>query len=141
MQNISYAQNAYRSIDIGSLSPLDLIIKLYDGAISFLSKAALGIEKKDKIAKINYINKTRMILEELLSSLNVEAGGEVALHLRDLYTYMIVELTRANANNSIDKVYHVQELMRTLKSAWQEIKITNTPVSESYAIKSINSSH
>ncbi|MEO5355825.1 MAG: flagellar export chaperone FliS [Nitrospirae bacterium YQR-1] len=140
MQNISYAQHAYRSIDISSLSPLDLIIKLYDGAISFLSKAAVGIEKKNKLVKIEYINKTRMILEELLASLNIEAGGEIALHLQDLYTYMLVELTRANANDSIDKVYHVQELMKTLRSAWQEIK-TTTPATDLYTSRTINSSH
>ncbi|MBF0608533.1 MAG: flagellar export chaperone FliS [Candidatus Magnetobacterium sp. LHC-1] len=129
MTNAAYAQTAYISMDISSLSPLDLIIKLYDGAISFLSKAVVAINKKDKVQKIQYLNRSRMIIEELLFSLNVEDGGEVALNLQDLYTYILLELTRVNASESIDKIYHIQELLKTLRSAWFEIK-TTVPASE-----------
>ncbi|KJU82199.1 Flagellar protein FliS [Candidatus Magnetobacterium bavaricum] len=116
-------------MDISSLSPLDLIIKLYDGAISFLNKTVVAINKKDKVQKIQYLNRSRMIIEELLFSLNVEDGGDVAQNLQDLYTYILLELTRINASESIDKIYHVQELLKTLRSAWVEIK-TTVPASE-----------
>ncbi|MBF0538936.1 MAG: flagellar export chaperone FliS [Nitrospirae bacterium] len=127
MTNSAYAQTAYINMDISSLSPLDLIIKLYDGAINFLNKAVVAINKKDKVQKIQYLNRSRMIVEELLFSLNVEEGGEVAVNLQDLYTYMLLELTRINASESIDKIYHVQELLKTLRSAWVEIKTTVSP--------------
>ncbi|MBF0344895.1 MAG: flagellar export chaperone FliS [Nitrospirae bacterium] len=129
MTNTTYAQAAYISMDISNLTPLDLIIKLYDGAISFLNKAVTAINKKDKVQKIQYLNRSRMIIEELLFSLNIEDGGEVALNLQDLYTYMLIELTRANASDSIDKIYHIQELLKTIRSAWFEIK-TTVPATE-----------
>ncbi len=124
MTNPAYAKNAYISVDINNMSPLDLVIKLYDGAIGFLSKAVMSIEKKNRPMKIQYLNKTRAIVEELLSSLDMEVGGEVAVNLQDLYTYMLLELTRANSTDSIDKIYHIQELLKTLRSAWVEVKTT-----------------
>ncbi|MBF0553409.1 MAG: flagellar export chaperone FliS [Nitrospirae bacterium] len=122
MTNPAYAKSAYISTDINNLSPLDLVIKLYDGAIGFLSKAIFSIEKKNRPMKIQYLNRARAIVEELMSSLDMEIGGEVAVSLHDLYTYMLLELTRINATESVDKIYHMQELLRTLKSAWVEVK-------------------
>ncbi|MCG6551490.1 MAG: flagellar export chaperone FliS, partial [Candidatus Magnetominusculus sp. LBB02] len=122
MVNPAYAKNAYISTDINNLSPLDLVIKLYDGALGFLSKAIFSIEKKNRPMKIQYLNKTRAIIEELMSSLDMEIGGEVAVSLHDLYTYMLLELTRINSTDSVDKIYHIQELLKTLKSAWVEVK-------------------
>lgn len=124
MTNAAYAHSAYISVDISSLSPLEIIVRLYDGAINFLNKAVMAIDKKDKIKKIQYLNKSRMIVEELLLALNMEEGGEIAKNLQDLYTYMLIELTRANATDSVDKIYHVQGLLRTLRSAWSEIRTT-----------------
>ncbi|MCI4624445.1 MAG: flagellar export chaperone FliS [Candidatus Magnetoovum sp. WYHC-5] len=120
----AYVHNAYMTTGISSLSPLELVIKLYDGAISFLNKVATAIKGKDKVSKIQYINKTRAIVEELLNSLKVEEGGEVAQNLQDLYTYMLIELARLHTSESLDKVYHIQDLLKTLRSAWQEIRQT-----------------
>ncbi|MBF0564267.1 MAG: flagellar protein FliS, partial [Nitrospirae bacterium] len=47
MTNAAYAHSAYISVDISSLSPLEIIVKLYDGAINFLNKAVMAIDKKD----------------------------------------------------------------------------------------------
>ncbi|KJR42802.1 Flagellar protein FliS [Candidatus Magnetoovum chiemensis] len=127
--NTSYVHNAYMTTGINNLSPLDLIIKLYDGAINFLTKAANAINNNDSATKLNYINKTRAIIEELLSSLRIEEGGEVAQNLQDLYTYMLIELAKTNSSNDSDKLYHIQDLLKTLKSAWQEVRLT-VPQSE-----------
>lgn len=118
----SYAQYAYRATDIANMSPLELIIKLYDGAIGFLGRAANAIAKGDRLQKLENINKTRAIIDELLSSLKVEEGGEVAKNLENLYTYMLLELTRANAAGDIDKIMRVQGLLKTLKSGWEQVK-------------------
>lgn len=127
----AYAHNAYMASGINSLSPLELVIKLYDGAINFLNRVANAIEARDKVTKIQYINKTRAIIEELLNSLKVEEGGEVAQNLQDLYTYMLIELARLHASENLDKVYHIQDLLRTLRSAWQEIRL-NVPSATEY---------
>lgn len=123
MINTAYAQNAYTSTMVSTTAnPLDLIIQLYDGAISRLNKAAFYMNQGDVSQKVHYISRTMAIIEELLASLDMEAGGEVAENLQGLYIYMLKELTIANATNDADKVKHVEGLLRELASAWRQIR-------------------
>jgi flagellar protein FliS len=103
-------------------NPLDLIIQLYDGAISRLNKTAFYMNKGDLGKKVHYLVRAIAIIEELLASLNTEEGGEVAQNLQELYVYMLKELTLANANNDVAKVKHVEALLRDLLTAWKQIR-------------------
>lgn len=121
--NTAYAQNAYTdTMVVTTTNPLDLIIQLYDGAITRLSKAAFCIKKGDKAQKMQYITRTIAIIEELLASLNMDDGGEVAMNLQGLYIYMLQQLTVANAKDDLEKIKEVEELLKGLRSAWKEIR-------------------
>ncbi len=67
-------------------NPVDMIIMLYDGAIEFLNKAVTGINMKQLQIKLRYISKALAIVQELNNSLNMDAGGEVAVDLRNCIT-------------------------------------------------------
>ncbi|MBF0540332.1 MAG: flagellar export chaperone FliS [Nitrospirae bacterium] len=132
----STAQNSYNAIEVSNSSPVDLVIKLYDGAVNFLSKAVLEIQDGKK-GQIDYINKTVAIIEELLSALKVDVGGEVALNLRELYVYMLMELTKANATNDTKSILKIQGLLKTLMDGWVEVREQGiTGLSRRVAIKS-----
>ena len=121
--NTAYAQNAYTDTTVTTTAnPLDLIIQLYDGAISRLSKAAFCINQGKMAEKIQFITRTIAIIEELLASLNMEEGGEVAANLQGLYVHMLQELTIANANNDVKKIKQVEVLLKELRGAWKEIR-------------------
>ncbi len=121
--NTAYAQNTYTDTMVATTAnPLDLIIQLYDGAISRLSKATFCIKKGDTSQKTHYITRTISIIEELLASLNMEEGGEVAANLQGLYVHMLQELTIANANNDVQKIKQVEALLKELRGAWKEIR-------------------
>ncbi len=123
MLSATYAQNAYTTVKVNaSATPLDLVIMLYDGAINFLNKASFYMNQREISRKIHYVSKVAAIIEELLASLNMEAGGEVAANLQDLYFYILKELTIANANNDVEKVKHISELLKVLREGWSEIK-------------------
>lgn len=123
MVNTAHALNAYTQTKVQTTSnPLDLIVMLYDGAIDFLDKASAAINMKETQVKIRYIDKTMAIIDELLHSLNIEAGGDVALNLQDLYVYMMKELLLANLKNDGDKVRQVASLLKELRTAWAGIK-------------------
>ncbi len=51
--------------------------------------------------KVGCIDKALAILEELLLSLDIEVGGEMAIQLQDLYYYMMREITLANLGNDL----------------------------------------
>lgn len=126
MINPAYALNAYKQTQVETTTnPLDLVVMLYDGAIESLDKAAAAMAMKELPVKIKYIDKAMAIIEELLNSLNMEAGGDVALRLEDLYFYMIREITLANIHNDQEKIRHIIVLLKELREGWIHIK--NTP--------------
>ena len=123
MANAMYAQNAYLDTMVTtSTTPLDLVILLYDGAIGRLNKAIFSLNEGKKGQKAQNIAKTTAIIEELLATLNLEAGGEIAANLQDIYLYMLKELTVANLKNDVEKMRHVEYLLRDLRDAWKQIK-------------------
>lgn len=123
MTDAAYALNAYTQAKTTAADPLNLVIMLYYGAIEFLDKAAVAINMKEIQTKIKYIDKTVAIIEELLKSLNLETGGEIALNLQDLYVYMMKELTLANIHNDAEKVRHVESLLKEIVTAWRQVSI------------------
>ncbi|MBS3908383.1 MAG: flagellar export chaperone FliS [Actinobacteria bacterium] len=123
MPNTAYAQNAYTHAMVNtSTTPLDLVILLYDGAIGFLNKASLSMKDNNVSQKTQYITRTMAIVEELLASLDHEAGGEIAESLQSLYLYMQKELTIANITNDAAKIRQIEALLKELRTAWREIR-------------------
>lgn len=121
--NLQYAQKAYTNTMVKtSASPVDLVVMLYDGAIEYLNKAVFYINQRETIKKNESISRVIAIIEELLATLNMEAGGDIARNLYDLYVYMIVEITRANIKNDIEKIRHVEFLLKEIRSAWRQIR-------------------
>jgi flagellar protein FliS len=116
----SYAQAKVAAVD----NPVELVIMLYDGAIEYLNKAATGIKMKNLQIKLKYIDRTLAIIRELDSTLNFEAGGEIASNLHDLYFYMMKELVLANIEHDADKLMHICGLLTTLREGWIRIKGT-----------------
>jgi flagellar protein FliS len=51
----------------------------------------------------------------------MERGEKVAENLRSLYVYMLARLTYANAANDAHAVGEVSELVRKIKSSWDQI--------------------
>lgn len=123
MNSLEYASNAYLKTMVNtSESKLDLVILLYDGAIEFLHKAVFYMGQKDIPKKLHYMSKAIDIITELLNSLNMKAGGEVAQNLQGLYIYMLRELTSANIKNDPEMVNRVQSLLRVLREGWKGIR-------------------
>ena len=78
MNSYSNQQNAYRKASVNTLDQNKLIIMLYDGAIKQSVFAVEYIKKNDIEKAHNALVKAKHIVAELMSSLNMEKGGEVA---------------------------------------------------------------
>ena len=111
----------YKETDINTATPLKIILKLYDGSISFLKKSIEYLEKGDVKNKNIYANNAREIIVALNNSLNVDAGGEIAQNLRNLYLYMNRRLMQANWQNDIHGLQEVIQLLSNLREAWEDI--------------------
>ncbi len=110
---------------VATADPHKLIMLLFDGALLAVSQAAIMMEQRNIPAKNKAINKTtQIILDGLLSSLDIKAGGELAERLAALYEYMVERLTYANRHNSKPALTEVEGLLRILRDAWAEMPRT-----------------
>ncbi|MGD0884132.1 MAG: flagellar export chaperone FliS [Thermodesulfovibrionales bacterium] len=123
MMNTTCAQNTYVHAMVNiSTTPLDLILVLYDGALDYLRKTSLSMDQGNLSQRSHYMARSMAVIEELLASLNLQAGGDSVMHLQELYLYMLRELTMANAEDDALRVQNVEGLLRNLRTAWRQIQ-------------------
>ena len=101
-----------------------LILMAYDGIIKFLQIATDNLKNKDYLGKGRNIIKAQDLINELLCSLNYEAG-EIAINLRNIYLFMINRLTYAETNKDTKSIQDVLKMLYELQKAWENI-ILNT---------------
>jgi flagellar protein FliS len=116
-----YAQ-AYKKAAVSTVDQRKLILMLYDGAIKFLTLATDRIEQGDGYEAHKNLIRGKSIIAELLASLNMEQGGEIARNLQRLYTYMFNELIDANLNSDTDRIGLVISLLKELRVGWQGVE-------------------
>jgi flagellar protein FliS len=96
---------AYRASSVMTASPGQLVVMLYDGAGRFLRQA----EKADAI------------VDELLVTLDVEAGGQLAERLQGIYVFCKRLLIEARIERDPEKISRAAKLLADLREAWAEI--------------------
>ena len=106
---------------VEAASPHRLIQMLMAGALEKIAIAKGHMERNEIAQKGSHISWAISIIDGLRASLNLEAGGEIAQNLDDLYDYMTRRLARANVENNIDLLDEVASLLRTIKGAWDDI--------------------
>ena len=102
MLNPKNSYKAYSKTDVNTSDQLTLIIMLYDGLLRFLKKAIVKIEENDVEAAHNYFVRSKDIVNELLSTLHAEKGGDIGNNLRELYLYMFRRIVEANLKKDIE---------------------------------------
>ena len=93
----------------------DQFFKGRDAAKFELAQLAPRIEIAGRIGK------AVRLIGQLDASLNMEKGGQIAANLHNLYLYMLGRLTTANAHNDAQIVAEVANLVRKIKSGWDQI--------------------
>jgi flagellar protein FliS len=112
---------AYIQTQVSSRSPLELVVLLYEGLIRFTGEARSAIERRDLVAKRAAMSRGLAVLSELQSTLNMAEGGELAVALDNLYTYINGRLLDGSMQNSVEPLDETLKLASTLRDAWSEI--------------------
>ncbi len=113
------AINQYRQNHIQFASPVELVAMLYDKAIMQLTVARERMVESDLEAKCIAMVKVIDILTELQVVLDKERGGDIAVKLDALYTYMLEQLTLANYHNDPERIDAVMGPLQELRDAWR----------------------
>ena len=113
--------NAYKSTAVMTATPEQLVVMLYDGAIRFLRQATAAMQEGAHGHASERIGRTEAIIDELLSTLNHEAGGELATRLQAIYAFCRRCLIEARVERESSKVAHVIRLLVDLREAWATV--------------------
>ena len=116
----------YRQVELHSrvdtAHPHQLVTLLFDGVVESIDTARGAMQRGDVLAKCNAIGRAVRIVDEgLKSSLNLSAGGGLATDLHELYGYLVLRLTQANARNDLKALEEARSLVEPLRSAWVAI--------------------
>ncbi|MGD8401485.1 MAG: flagellar export chaperone FliS [Bacillota bacterium] len=110
----------YRQVQLETASPIELIVKLYDGAIRFVVMSEKALVKKDYNAANTWLLRAQDIIDELNYNLNMDTG-EIAQNLRDLYLYFNKTLMEANVKKDSRNLKTIIEMLTSLRDAWTRI--------------------
>jgi flagellar protein FliS len=107
---------------VDAASPHRLVEMLFEGFFDSCSQARGHIRAGNVEQKCRSLARAARIVDEgLKAPLDLQAGGELAKDLRDLYAYVTVRLTHANLQSDEAAVDECQRLMRPIYSAWTAI--------------------
>jgi len=117
-------RDAYLKANIEGMNNDELILFIYREMLKVLNRTLYYFETNEIEKRVSAINKGIEVLNALISILNFEAGGEIAVRLRSLYLYSIKKLTAANFDKDPKPVDEVVTIFKNLHSGWAE-KIEN----------------
>jgi len=107
---------------VDTSSPHQLVLMLFDGALSVIATASMHMQAKRIQLKGESIGKAIDIIDGgLKACLDYKAGGELAEKLGALYEYMCIRLLHANLRNDQAALDEVSGLLKELRGAWEEI--------------------
>ena len=95
---------------------------LYEGAERFIKEAEGFMVSFKTYDKANVaILRAQDIFTELMVSLNLEHGGEIAQNLFNLYAYAKAQLLDANVEKKVEKLFPVKKILKDLLEAWRQV--------------------
>jgi flagellar protein FliS len=120
----AYSVRSYAEVGVEtqvmSASAERLITLLYTAARAAIGQARIHIEQGNVSARGVAIGKAvRLIDEGLKQALDLNAGGEVATNLNNLYDYVLRTLVNANLKADASLLDSADALLAQLQEAWQ----------------------
>lgn len=125
-----YGASSYRVAELQTATPLELVVKLYDGALASTAAAREAMVRKDLVVRRSAMNKAMAIVSELQNTLDLERGGKIAAELDGLYTYVLSRLLEAIARQDVAPIDDAHRVLSVLREAWQQIATGAAPVAQ-----------
>lgn len=108
----------YHESQILTASREQLLVLTYDGILRFLARACRGLEQGDFAEKHFGIGRAQALIIELRRTLDFSVVPELAHNLARVYSYLLDELTHADAEDDLSRIRHAMALVAELRAAW-----------------------
>ena len=113
--------NAYRTVGTTTADPVTLTTMLYDGALKALRRARMFAQQGETQRFFDETGRAHLIVGELLATLDMEQGGEIARTLSALYVYCMRCIIEARADNTA-MLDEAERHITRITDAWKKAK-------------------
>lgn len=113
---------SYEAVDTLGKSQLELVIKVYDGALNSL-RAGAECYKSEKLQEgYEHLERAKTFVIHLYTTLDIEQGGEVAANLSKLYSFVVSQIDIIEATKDLSILDDIIGVLANLRSGWLELK-------------------
>ena len=124
---MSMDASAYKTADTLGKSPIELVLQVYDGAISELTAARAKYVEVKYADGYNHLQRVERMITHLYTTLDMEAGGEVAANLGKLYAWVITKIHEVQATKEITRFDECLRVLVNLREGWAAIRTQAMP--------------
>ena len=118
---MSTSVDAYRTTDLTTASPRQIIIRALDTTVRLLDEAEAQLARGASAEEP--LQKSRAIVGGLITSLDLEAG-DLARRMLSLYVFVLDRILRSRTSGGDAGINDAARVLRTLQSAWEEMPAT-----------------
>lgn len=113
------AYSAYKKQSISTLTPMEIVVKLYDEAERQINRAIAHIEQKNYEAANQGLQKSQDIVNALRSVLDMSIP--VSKQLDALYDFFNRQLIAANVKKDVTILQELLPMLADLKDAFSQV--------------------
>ncbi len=114
---------AYRRAATQQASVVGLVIALYDTLAGDLQRAAAAMERNNIEERTRQLKHGLSVLTQLDSLIDMEHGGQTAVHLRRFYGFLRDEMLRAQFEQDASILEDSSKLLLEVRGAWQDVDV------------------
>ncbi len=116
-----YAED-YIQNDVTTNDPVELVCLLYSKSIERLHLARTRLKEGNSAGCSEAVARAMEIVLELIGSLDIEEGGEIAQNLAALYLYVQEQLAEASTQQTAEPINNAVGVLTTLLGGWKECR-------------------
>lgn len=113
------AYSAYKKQSLTTLTPMEIVVKLYDEAERQMNRAIFYIGEKNYERSNNCLKKTQDIVNALRSVLDMDIP--ISKNLDSLYEFFNRQLIEANVKKDVEIIKELLPMFADLKDAFSQI--------------------
>ncbi|MDH3892638.1 MAG: flagellar export chaperone FliS [candidate division Zixibacteria bacterium] len=113
---------SYEAVDTLGKTQVELVIKVYDGALASFRAAQASYTDQQYQAGYEHLEKAKSFVVHLYTTLDLEQGGEVAANLAKIYSYVVSRIDAVEATKDLSEIDDIITVLTNLKSGWTELK-------------------
>ena len=118
--NARNGYQVYREAQAQELDQAKLILMMFAGAIRFLDRA-MELGDGNPLEAGKYLSKTKKVILELISSLDMDNSGEMGAILFRAYQGLFLKLNTAHMRNDARRIAEVRGSLAELEDSWKQV--------------------